>query len=300
MKDALTSIKKKIKDDGGNIVSAWLCLYFSATDDETIDEMLATVDDPGKLQENFKLSPYYDDDSWKLFDSVRGELKTILTFFKQVDFENYWTENFLPKVNEKINEFNAEVYKYNIIGKVEEHLGYKLPSNKITVYMLYFAKPHGIKITGERFLTDIAWPFSITIRTASHEMMHPPFDLTKDTILINTLNKLKDEKFFMDKVLNHNSSFGYNSFEGFVEEDCVQALDQIINEKLEISKEPQKRWKESDDGMHVLAIALYKIMKEENYNSGNEVFRDFLIRIIDEGKLTGGNIERIYNEFYSE
>ena len=63
-------------------------------------------------------------------------------------------------------------------------------------------------------------------------MMHPPFDLKNDSELISALNKLKDDKFFMDKVLNHNTSFGYNSFEGFVEEDCVQALDQIINENL--------------------------------------------------------------------
>lgn len=149
------------------------------------------------------------------------------------------------------------------------------------------------------FLTDIAWPFSILIRTASHEMMHPPFDLKNDSVLIGTLSKLKNEKFLMDKVLNHNPSFGYNSFEGFVEEDCVHALDQIINEKLGISRDPRKRWEENDDGMHVPAIALYNIMKEENYNEEKMIYRDFIIRNIEKVKLLNGNIEKIYNNFYS-
>ncbi len=300
VKDALKSLKKKVKDDEGNIISAWLCLYFSATDDETIDEILSTLGNTDKLKNNFAKSPYYSEDGWKLFTSVNSELKVILSFLKEINFEEYWKENILSKVESKINEFKNDVNKYNVIGIVEEHLGYKLTSNKITVYMLFYSQPHGIKVTGTRFLTDIAWPFSILIRTASHEMMHPPFDLKNDRALGESLNKLKADTFLMDKVLNHNQSFGYNSFEGFVEEDCVQSLDQIINEKLGIAKDAGQRWKENDDGMHVLAIALYNLMKEENYNDKKEVFKDFLIRNIENGKILNGNIERIYNDFYKK
>lgn len=299
VKDALKSLKKKIKDDEGTIISAWLCLYFSSVEDETIEEMNATLDNPGTLKSNFEKTPYYSDKSWQLFLSVNSELKTILGFLKEKKFADYWRENILPKVELKIAQFKSEVSKYNIIGIVEEHLGYKLESDRITVYLLFYSQPHGIKITGTRFLTDIAWPFSILIRTASHEMMHPPYDMKNDTLLIETMLKLKKEEFLMDKVLNHNPSFGYNSFEGFAEEDCVQALDQIINEKLGIAKDSRKRWKENDDGMHVLAIALYNIMKEENYNDEKMVYRDFLIRNIENGRLLNGNIEKIYNQFYN-
>ena len=104
----------------------------------------------------------------------------------------------------------------------------------------------------------------------------------------------------MDKVLNHNPSFGYNSLEGFTEEDCVQALDQIINEKLGIAIDAKVRWKQSDDGMHVLAIALYTLMKEQNFGNSGENFRDFLIGNIENGKLLNSNIEKIYNEFYRQ
>ena len=298
VKDALKSLKKKIKDDEGTIISAWLCLYFSSAEDETIDEMTLTLDNPQTMKSNFEKTPYYSDKSWQMFLSVIPELKTILDFLKDIGFPDYWEGNILPKVQSKISEFKSDVSKYNVIGITEEHLGFKLESNRITVYMLFYSQPHGIKITGTRFLTDIAWPFSILIRTASHEMMHPPFDLKNDSVLIGTLSKLKNETFLMDKVLNHNPSFGYNSFEGFVEEDCVQSLDQIINEKLGISRDPRKRWEENDDGMHVLAIALYNIMKEENYNEEKMIYRDFIIRNIENGKLLNGNIEKIYNNFY--
>lgn len=299
VKDALKSLRKKIKEDEGTIISAWLCLYFSSSDDESIEEMMATLDNTKSLKSNFEKTPYYTDHSWELFLSVIPELKTIFIFLNDTGFPEYWKENILPKVESKILEFNSDVDKYNVIGIVEDHLGSKLESNRITVYLLFYSQPHGIKITGTRFLTDIAWPFSILIRTASHEMMHPPFDLKNDTLLIETLSKLKQDQFLMDKVMNHNPSFGYNSFEGFAEEDCVQALDQIINEKLGISRDPRKRWKENDDGMHVLAIALYNIMKEDNYNEEKLLFRDFLIKNINNGRLLNGNIEKIYLEFYN-
>jgi len=296
---ALTNLKKKIKDDKGKIISAWLCLYFSATSDENVDEMLKTLNNPETMKANFKQSPYFLDEDWEFFVSLKDDLQTVFEWLKEINFEDYWRETISVKAENKIKEFNNDVSKYNVIGKVEEHLGFNLPSNKITVYMLYYSQPHGIKITGTRFLTDAAWPFGILIRTASHEMMHPPFDLKNDSLLISTLTKLKTENFLMEKVLNHNPSFGYNSFEGFVEEDCVQALDQIINEKLGIVRDSKKRWQENDDGMHVLAITLYSIMKEENYNEKKEVFRDFLIRNIENGKLLNGNIEKTYNQFYS-
>jgi hypothetical protein len=50
--------------------------------------------------------------------------------------------------------------------------------------------------------------------------------------------------------------------------------------------------------MHVLAAALYSVMKRENYNERGEVFRDFLIRIVEEEKLVPGKVEEIYNAFY--
>jgi len=253
---ALTDLKRKIKDEHQGIVSAFLCLYFSATEDRTITDMRKTVEHSEEMKRQLQKTPYYDPDEWRLYESVRGDLKTILTFLQVAGFEDYWKETIRPKVELKIKEIEKDLPRYNVIAEDERLLGFALPSNRITVYMLYYSQPHGIRVTGTRFLTDAAWPFAIVVRNAAHEMMHPPYHLAADRELRETLDLLKSDPFLMNKVKNHNPSFGYNSFEGYIEEDCVQAHDQITCERLGIAKEAHQRWKESDDGMHVFAVAL--------------------------------------------
>jgi hypothetical protein len=300
VKKALSNLKRKIKDEKRSIISAFFCLYFSAADDETIDDMLMTIQNSESLKKNLKKTPYYTDGGWRLYESVRNDLKTVLIFLKEIQFESYWKKYILPKINETIRQIRLELPKYNITGEVEAHLGFKLPSHKITAYILYFSRPHGIKITGTRYLTNIAWPLEVVLRNAIHEMMHPPYDLASDKELKKVIYLLKKDKFLMDKVLNHNPSYGYNSFETFIEEDCVQALEQIINEKLDLEVEAHKRWKEADEGMHVFAVALYSVMKKKKFNQKGERFRDFLIRMIQSGELAPGRIKVIYDNFYSQ
>jgi len=300
VKKALTSIKRKIKDEKRGIISAFFCLYFSAVDDKTIDDMLMTLQNSDSMQKNLKKTPYYTEGGWRLYESVRNDLKTVLIFLKEIEFEFYWKKYILPKVNETIKKIRGELPKYNITGEVEAHLGFELPSHKITAYILYFSKPHGIKITGTRYLTNVAWPLEVVLRNAIHEMMHSPYDLASDEELKKVIYLLKKDKFIMDKVLNHNPSYGYNSFEAFIEEDCVQALEQIINEKLDLEIEAHKRWKEADEGMHVFAAALYSVMKKKKFNQKGEKFRDFLMRMIRSGELAPGRIKVVYDNFYSQ
>ena len=269
---ALADLKHKVKDSAHGIISASLCLYFSATGDSTLDDLIATVHESSEMQKTLRQTTYYSDEDWALYESIRGDLYTIFAFLKQINFEEYWRQNVLPKEKQKIAEVDSVISKYNVIPEVESMLGTPLSSNRITVFMLYYSQPHGIKIVGTRFLTDLAWPFNIVVRNAVHEMMHPPYHLDGNKPLTAAMEKLKKDEFLMDKVLHHDPSFGYNSFDGYFEEDCVQALDQSINEKLGVALDAKKRWTISDDGMHVLAVALYQVMKSQNYNAKHEAF----------------------------
>jgi hypothetical protein len=298
VKDALRSLKKKVKEDNGTIISAWLCLYFSAVSDSTLGDIRKTLDNTAILEANFSKTPYHSEEGWALFNSVNSELKSIFDYLIKIDFEGYWKANILPAVNDTINSIKPELPKYDVIKENEYFLGYKLPSDTITVYMLNYAKPHGIKITGTRFLTNVGWPFKTVIRTAAHEMMHPPYDYQNDEEIRNIIELFRSDDFVMDKVNNHNPSLGYNTLEGLFEEDCVQTMDQLIAEKLGVAKDAKKRWQESDEGIHVLAIALYQIMKDENYNEKGEKLRDFLIRIVSSKILYPGKIKEYYDKFY--
>ena len=79
----------------------------------------------------------------------------------------------------------------------------------------------------------------------------------------------------------------------------MRALEQVVTEKLKIAREPHQRWKDEDEGIHVFAVALYSVMKQEQFNRRAETFRDFLIRMINSGKLSAGRIKPLYDAFYS-
>jgi len=299
VRTALANLKRKIKDERKNIISAFLALYFSATDDRTLNDMLKTLKNSVHMKKNLKKTIYYNESGWRLYESVRKDLRTIFEFLKAIQFESYWQQNILPRVERRIDEIKKDLPNYNVITEVEKVLGFGLPSNELTVYILNYSQPHGIRLTGMRFLTDAGYPFRIVMRNAVHEPMHPPYDLAHDPELREALDSLRSDAFLLDKVQNHNPAFGYNSFEGFVEEDCVQALEQVINEKFKVQVEAHQRWKDNDDGMHVFAVALYSVMKEEKFEEGREAFRGFLVRMIHSGKLAAGRIKPIYDGFYS-
>jgi hypothetical protein len=299
VKRALANLHLAIKQKNRLIVSAFLSLYLSATDEDTLEGLLKVLDNSEEMRKNLKATPYYSDECWRLYESLRDDLKTVFVFLRDTQFESYWRKYIVPKAEERIKKIRKELPKYNVTAEVEAFLGTKLPSHEITVYLLFFTKPHGLKVTGTRFLTYIDWPFAVVLRNAVHEMMHPPFDWTGDGELRRTLSLLREDGFLMDKIQNHNPAFGYNTFEGYIEEDCVQALDQVISEKMGVSIDPYRRWKESDDGMHVFAVALYSVINEEKYNEKGETFRDFLLRMILSEKLSPGKIKSIYDDFYS-
>lgn len=251
-----------------------------------------------RIKADLQKTVYYNKDAWKLFESVEKDLKIILQFLKDEHFDVYWREEILPKIKAKTPSIAEHLSVYDVIPEVEKHLGYNLASKKIVVYALYFSRPHGMKLIGARFITDISYPPDVVLRVAIHELLHPPYDLSKDRELRKALDTLRADEFLTDKIRNHNPSFGYNSFESFVEEDCVRALDQIIGERLGLKTDARRRFKEEDDGMHVLAAALYNLMKQEKYDGRQEIFRNFLLRVLLSGKLSAGKIKPLYDNFY--
>ena len=298
-KDALAELKRVIKDDGGGIISAKLALYFSATSDSTLEDLARTTADPAEMRRALQDTPYYSEDGWSQFEEVRPALATVLDWLEAVGFEDYWRDEIRPIADDRIVEVRGELARYDALPEVERILGFALPSNRITVYMLYFNEPHGIRVTGTRFITAVTWPIRITVNVAIHEMLHPPYRLEAHPELRAALATLQQDTFLMARVENHDPSFGYNSFWGFVEEDIVQALDQLLSERFGVAPDPRQNWRESDDGMHVLAVAVYVIMRDERFLDAAEALTDFLIRQVRDGRLRPGRIRPLYEEFYA-
>ena len=297
-RSAVVSLKRRIKDENKNVLPAFLCLYFSTTNDQTLDAMLESLRDDGRLKEELKKTIYFSEGGWRLFASVKRDLSALFLFLKNVQFEDYWRRTALPAINARIASLETDLRQYNVVREVERGLGLALSSDTITVHLLAYAWPHGMRVAGSNFIVDVSYPLRTIVQNAVHEMMHPPYDLHADGDLRRAINKLKADQFLMDRVLRHNPSFGYNSFESFIEENCVRALDQFVSEKLTIAREPRKRWKDEDDGMHVFAAILYHEMQLQKFNQTNGTFRDFLLQLLMSGKIKPGEIERLYDAVY--
>jgi hypothetical protein len=295
---AFVNLKRRIKDQNGGIISASLALYFSASDAESLDDLIRTVQESSTMRRNLQATTYYDDDGWKLYDASRPDLEAAFRALKRIHFEEDWEKNVKPKTEEARAAIAAKLPDYNVIPAVESVLGSPRPTNKITVYLLYYSEPHGIKITGTRFLTHYSYPFRIVLRNAIHEMMHPPYDLAHDAELRSGLESLKSDAFLMNKVEHHDTSFGYNTLAGLEEEDCVQALEQIIAERFGMGGDPRAYWREQDGGIHVVAVALYSLMKQQKFDGIPESFPKFLKRQFQTGALSHGQIEKLNREFF--
>src|SRR6266849_2631155 len=250
---AFANLKHRIKDQNGGIISATLALYFSAVDAETLDDLIKIVDDNSAMQRNLQATPYYDPDGWKIYEESRPDLKAAFRALKRIHFEADWEKESKPRIDEARGKIAADLPKYNVIPAIESALGAVRPSNRITVFLLYYSQPHGIKITGTQFLTHFSYPFRIVLRNAIHEMMHPPYDLAHDSELRANIDSLHSDSFLMNKVEHHDASFGYNTLPGLVEEDCVQALEEVISQSFGMGHDSQKYWRDQDGGIHVFA-----------------------------------------------
>ena len=192
---AFANLKRRIKDQAGDIISAKLSLYFSATDAETLDDLIRVVDDSSVMKRNLQATPYFSDEGWKVYEDSRADLKAAFRALQRIHFEDDWKKESLPSIEKARKAIAQDLPKYNVVPAIESALGSPKPSNRITVYLLYYSQPHGIKITGTQFLTHYSYPFRIVLRNAIHEMMHPPYDPAHDSELRSDLDSLRGRPF---------------------------------------------------------------------------------------------------------
>jgi hypothetical protein len=295
---AFGQLRHVIKDQGGGIISAKLALYYSAVADETLPEMIGTAHDSSKLKAALQRTPYWSDEDWKFYEEARPALGTALRALNRVGFPDYWERSARPGIEKRIAELSLELPKYDIVPAIERTLGFPLPSHTIAVYLLAYSEPHGIRITGLRFLTHESYPFKIVLHNAIHEPMHPPYN-AHDPAIMQAVDLLGRDPLIADKVKHHNPSFGYNTTAGYVEEDSVQALEEIISEEFGVGRNTRKYWQEQYDGMHVLAAAIYVDYKAA-LKQAPQPYSKWFTGAVAEGKLLGSNLQRTVDDFFSD
>lgn len=297
---ALANVQRAIKTEGGGIVSATLTLYFSVVEDSTLAQMSARLDDPTTLRRRMEETPYFAEESWRRFESVADDLQVIFNFLADLGYEEEWAEHHLPDLMARSVELENQLPEWNLLSQVARLTGMPERPDPVEILVLHYNQPHGIRITGTRFLTYSRWPLRIVLNDAIHEMLHPPYDLESDPELHRAIEGLRADECVMDRVENHDPSFGYNTLEGLIEEDVVQALEQLLAEQAGIAEKPRERWRTSDEGIHVFAAALYYLLQRDGFELGDETIGDLLRRELTSGALRPGKVKDLYEAFYGK
>ena len=76
----------------------------------------------------------------------------------------------------------------------------------------------------------------------------------------------------------------------------MQALEEIVSEKFHVGHNPCKYWQEQDDGMHVLAAALYVGYKRA-LAEGTRTYSGWFAGAVESGQLRGTALKETIQVF---
>lgn len=281
--EAMASLQAEA-DKENQLLGPGLCTLMSGAWLDTLDAVIAALDAAETaILPPYKASAYWDQKDWDQFMARRPRIRLVLDGLREAGFVELRRKAMGPTAETRLPALRQKLAGYDVIAEQERLLGRPLDAS-LEIVLLWFNKPHGIRIQGQRFITGIVWPDEIVLRNAAHEVLHPPFPMDGPAAKA-ALAVLEQDALLKKIVAEHDPSFGYNSLEGLLNEDMVEALEQIVSERLGFAVEPHVRWEKADDGMHVLAAGLYGLLKADGYDRTGGNLEAWTIAAAKGGKL---------------
>ena len=278
---------------GFGLLGPRLAVLFSANgNDATIDTMLTALKArEERIRPTYRASPYWNDKDWNWFNDAAPRLVTIFTAMRDAGFASFRAERVGAGLDARVAEVQRALSGFDVITWQEKLTGRTFDPT-IEIVLLQFSKPHGIKVQGQTFLQATDYDTATTVRIAAHEMLHPPVPMDGPAAKA-ALAVLARDPLMSRIVRDHDPRWGYNSLEGVLNEDLVQALDQLISEALGVARNPADRWRKSDDGMHVLAAAFYGMLRKDRWVETGGSIEAWLADAVRRGRLAPGALHPV-------
>jgi hypothetical protein len=289
--DALERLSE-LAEISGTLIGPNLALLFSAGPIDTLNDVILSAQEPDvRLRPNLEKSHYWDHREWIWYrDETIPDVLTVLLALRDAGFDSYWRETAEPKLRLRVDLTREYLQRFDIIPEQERLLGHSLDP-EIDVLLLYFSQPYGIRVTGQRFASHYSYPMDIQLRTATHEMFHPPFERA-DMSIYDALEELRSDPWMISIVQDHDPALGYNTFPELLDESSTQALDQIVANRMGFGWGPGSRWRTTDDGMHMLAAAIYQMLREDRFDRTGGDYAEWLDLAIERGMFTPEEVKR--------
>ena len=291
VRDDLVALQKEA--DSGDFGLLWpnLTTMLSGAGISTIDSVIAMLADPEtRIRPPLQASQYWDEKDWKWFAAAAPRLGKVFSAMRDADFSGYRRQLLGSQLDNRATELAHGLSDYDVV-RWQRKLSGKTLDPTISIVLLYFSKPHGVRVQGQRFLQAADYNLTTTLRIAAHELLHPPFDM-EGAVSKAAMAVLAKDPLVTRIVRDHDPRWGYTTLEGYLNEDVCQALDQMIAEALGFARNPADRWNKADDGMHVLAAGLYALLRQDRWQETGGSIEQWLDRATKGGKLSPASLHR--------
>jgi hypothetical protein len=272
------------RDDFGLLGPSLQVLFSSNGNDASLESLLAALRSRHtSILPAYQASPYWNDKQWAWFEAAAPRLDVIFSAMRAAGFAAFRNERVGSAMADRIADVARALGRFDVISWQKKLTGRSFDP-EIQVVLLQFSKPHGIKVQGQTFLQAADYDTATTVRIAAHEMLHPPVPM--DGAAANAaLAVFAGDPLVMKIVRDHDPRWGYTTLEGLLDEDLVQALDQLISEALGVGIPPAQRWRRSDDGMHVIAAGLYGLLRQDRWADRGGSIERWLADAVGQGRL---------------
>jgi len=300
-RDGVSVLREEVTNQAVKPLPAFLALWTSPAARpaggaaESLDGLIAAVAEANLLVSAMRDgSPHWNEADDRLFRSVRPALLAVLEGLRATGLADWWTEHAADDLGRRCGELSESFSAYDLVPLVEEHTGVSFDTRAVELCVLRWAAPHGIRVTGTRFLTDIRYDADQVLNIAVHELLHPPWP--KGHPAKDRLDALAADPFLAARFAGRDPAAGYNTWASYAEEDAAQALDQFLNTQLgrNTRGDPVTRWTEADGGMHVLALLLYDTLRRGGYDPAAGTYADFLARALPDASIWPRDLEARY------
>jgi hypothetical protein len=302
-RDGVCVLRDEVADRAAKPLPAFLALWTSPAAGlsdgaaDGLDGLIAAVADPELLTSAMReRSARWNAADDRLFRSVRPALLAVLESLRAAGLAQSWAEHAAADLWRRCGELSESFGGYDLVRLVEQHTAVRFEARAVELRVLRWAAPHGIRVTGTRFLTDIRYDAGRVLNIAVHELLHPPWPgghPVKDR-----LDALAADPFLAARFAGRDPAAGYNTWAAYAEEDAAQALDQFLNDQLgrNTRGDPVSRWTEADGGMHALALLLYDTMRRGAFDPTAGSYADFLARALSDPGIWPRDLEARYLE----
>ena len=239
---------------------------------------------------SYRLSRNFAEADWRWLSLHAARLAKVFAAMRAADFAGFRRSR-TRDMDQRIAELSHGLAGFDVTRWQSRLVGRPFDP-AITVILLAFSKPHGMSLDNQRFLQAADYGVATTVRIAAHEMLHPPFAMDGPAGLAVQDVLAKDE-LIARIVRDHDPQFGYTTLSGLLDEDIVEALDQLISEKLGVARNPADRWRDADDGIHVMAAAFYGLLRQDRWQETGGSIAAWFARAAASGRLAPQALHRV-------